>query len=72
MAATAARLRIKVNGEAVETEAATLAELVAAQGFGDMKVATAVNGEFVAAGARAARRLASGDKVEIVSARQGG
>jgi sulfur carrier protein len=66
------RLRLVVNGEQTETAAATLAELIADVGFGDAKVATALNGEFVAEGARATTRLNAGDRIEIVAPRQGG
>ncbi len=73
MTATKTRLReITVNGARVATGVATLADLVAERGFGDMKVATAVNGEFVAARRRAETPIAEGDRFEIVSARQGG
>ena len=44
-------------------EGLTLAALLAAQGVNAEQVATAVNGEFVARGARAARVLAEGDAV---------
>jgi sulfur carrier protein len=63
---------IELNGERVETEVRTLAELVAGQGFAATAVATAVNGTFVPREARAATLLADGDKVEIVAPRQGG
>src|SRR5438876_54638 len=49
------RIRIVVNGEAAETGAATLAELVAALGYNESQVATALNGDFVARGAGAER-----------------
>ena len=71
-ATAAALIKLRVNGEPVETAAGTLAELVAAQGFAGMKVATAVNGAFVPARERETTRLAEGDRIEIVSARQGG
>ena len=64
--------RIHVNGEATETDAATLAQLVSALGFAEGAVATALNGEFVARHARAATQLSPGDRVEIVAPRQGG
>lgn len=64
--------RIVVNGEAVATAAETLAALLAETGFGDAKVATAVNGDFVPLARRAQTVLADGDRIEIVSARQGG
>jgi sulfur carrier protein len=65
-------IRLVVNGEATETGAATLAELVAALGYNEGEVATALNGDFVPRGARAETRLAAGDSVEIVAPRQGG
>jgi sulfur carrier protein len=71
-AAVAAHHKIALNGETVETAAQTLAELVAEAGFEGRKVATAVNGEFVAERARVETRLANGDHVEIVAPRQGG
>lgn len=61
-----------VNGETTETDAATLAALVASLGFAEAQVATALNGEFVARGQRAATLLGDGDKVELVAPRQGG
>lgn len=65
-------MRIVVNGEAQDTRAQTLEELCAALGFADMKVATAVNGDFVPAPARAGTALSDDDRVEIVTPRQGG
>ncbi len=65
-------MKIVLNGKPQETAAKTLAELCAAVGLGDAKVATALNGDFVPAGARARRTLAQNDKIEIVSPRQGG
>jgi sulfur carrier protein len=67
-----AKTAILINGEPAETAAATLAELLAEQGFAETQVATALNGGFVARAARAATRLAPGDRVEIVAPRQGG
>ena len=73
MTTTTPRLReITVNGRPVATEADTLAALVAEQGLGDARVATALNGAFVAAPRRADTPLADGDQIEIVSVRQGG
>ena len=65
-------LQIWVNGQPQKTEASNLAELCVELGHGDMKVATAVNGEFVPAARRAEVVFAEGDRVEIVSPRQGG
>jgi sulfur carrier protein len=66
------QLRVFVNGELTETNAITLAELLTQLGFAESSVATAINGDFVPRAARVAVRLASDDKVEIVSPRQGG
>jgi sulfur carrier protein len=66
------QLRIFVNGEATETNAATLAELVAQCGFAEAGVATALNGNFVPRHARKTTPLTGDDQVEIVSPRQGG
>ena len=63
---------ITLNGVAVATSATSLAGLLSEQGFAGLKVATAINGAFVAERGRATRTLAAGDKVEILSARQGG
>jgi sulfur carrier protein len=65
-------LQILVNGEPVATSARTLAELCADLGFAKAKVATAVNGSFVAAGKRSLTELAPKDEIEIVAPRQGG
>ena len=61
-----------VNGKEVETAARSLDELVAEQALADKRIATALNGQFIAAAARPTTRLNAGDKVEIVSPRQGG
>jgi sulfur carrier protein len=69
---TGTRLRIIVNGEATDTDARTLADLIASLGFTEAAVATARNGGFVPRSARAAILLASDDRIEIVAPRQGG
>ncbi|MFA7504833.1 MAG: sulfur carrier protein ThiS [Burkholderiaceae bacterium] len=65
-------MRIEVNGEARELGVATLDELLRELGLADARVATAVNGDFVPVGARAQRRLADGDRVEVLAPMQGG
>ena len=65
-------MQILLNGERFRTEAKSLNELCEALGFADAKVATAVNGSFVAATARQKTQLAERDEVEIVAPRQGG
>ncbi len=65
-------MKILLNGEAFATDAATLEELCARLGFAEAKIATAVNGSFVAAAKRLATLLAEADEIEIVAPRQGG
>lgn len=65
-------MKIIVNGEPMDTGAATLAELLAGLDLIEAKVATARNGDFVPAGARALTVLTAGDRIEIVAPRQGG
>lgn len=66
------RLNVFINGEPLATDARSLAELVVEAGYAGTRVATAVNGDFVPERARADRQLAAGDRIEIVSPRQGG
>jgi sulfur carrier protein len=65
-------MKLVVNGSPLEVEAGDLAAALAVLDYGDATVATAVNGAFVPAAARASRTLADGDRIEIVSPRQGG
>lgn len=65
-------LEITLNGDPAKTTAETLEQLIVELGLSDQRVATAINDEFVAATKRAEQRLSQGDKIEIVSARQGG
>jgi len=65
-------MRIFVNGDQHELEPQTLAFALRALGYGGKKIATAVNGRFVAALARDKMKLADGDRIEIVAPMQGG
>ena len=65
-------MRILVNGDWRETAATELASVLAELGYGDAVVATAVNGDFVAAGARSHTSLADGDRIEVLAPMQGG
>lgn len=65
-------MKLVVNGELQEVAAATLAEALQSLHFGEAKVATALNGEFVPARVREATPLKDGDRIEIVAPRQGG
>ncbi len=65
-------MRLLVNGEERQIEAANLASALAALDYCDAKVATALNGEFVPARARGATPVKDGDRIEILAPRQGG
>ena len=65
-------MRILVNGVWRESGASGLDRVLTELGYRDAVVSTAVNGEFVAAGARAQTQLADGDRVEVLAPMQGG
>lgn len=65
-------LAVTVNGERRHARSTTLATLLEELGYGGQKVATALNGSFVASRMRAETRLSSGDEIEVVAPRQGG
>jgi sulfur carrier protein len=65
-------MRLVVNGAEREVAAATLAATLTALDYGEAKVATALNGEFVPARAREATPVKDGDRIEILAPRQGG
>ena len=65
-------VRVTVNGEVRMTAASTLAALLDESGYGESRVATAVDGEFVPARMRDQTRLVEGCSIEIVAPRQGG
>jgi sulfur carrier protein len=65
-------VRVVINGENREVEARTLAKALEALEFASATVATALNGEFVPARARAATPVKDGDRIEILAPRQGG
>jgi sulfur carrier protein len=65
-------MRLVINGETRDVAATTLLGALEALDFAEAKVATAVNGEFVPARARAATPVKDGDRIEILAPRQGG
>ena len=65
-------MKIEVNGTRHDIAAATVAEALTLLGWGDMRVATALNGDFVPAAARADTALSDGDRLEVLTAMQGG
>jgi len=65
-------MRIEVNGEPREVTGATVAEALEELGWGRARVATALNGDFLPAAARAGQKLAEGDRLEVLAPMQGG
>ena len=65
-------MRIRLNGEDRDVAAATLEAALFELGYGSLRVATAVDGDFVPATRRAALALAEGSAVEVLAPMQGG
>ena len=65
-------MRIFLNDDAHDIEPGSLAAALESLGFSGRKIATAVNGRFVAATARPKTALTEGDRVEVVAPMQGG
>ena len=65
-------MKIDVNGVTHDVEAATVQDALHALGWGDQRVATALNGTFVPAAARDGTALSPGDRLEVLTAMQGG
>ncbi|MEM8839956.1 MAG: sulfur carrier protein ThiS [Pseudomonadota bacterium] len=61
-----------VNGQKRDCTSRTLAALLDELRYGDAIVATAVNGDFVAADARAKTPVSAGDRIEILAPMKGG
>ena len=65
-------MRILVNGEGRDVDASTLEAALRELGYGSLRVATAVDGDFVPAARRAACALAEGTAIEVLAPMQGG
>ena len=65
-------MKISINGVAKDVTCANLTAVLHEAGYGDARVATAVNGHFVSVGQRASCSIEAGDQLEIVAPRQGG
>ncbi|KAF0675155.1 sulfur carrier protein ThiS [Profundibacterium mesophilum] len=65
-------MKITVNGAPAELGASRLDAALVELGYGEAKIATALNERFVPATARPQTTLSEGDRLEIVSPRQGG
>ncbi len=66
-------MKIVLNGSAHELEARDVAAALAELGYDlGAAVATALNGDFLPKEARADAPLSEGDRLEVISPRQGG
>jgi len=66
-------MELLLNGETLTlADAATIADLLRAQGLAERRVAVEVNGEIVPKGRHTEHALLPGDRVEIVHALGGG
>ncbi|MBL3684915.1 sulfur carrier protein ThiS [Sinorhizobium meliloti] len=65
-------MKLTINGEEQELQAATLAEVLQRLDFEGDWLATAVNGELVQKADRSSYRLQDSDRIEILSPMQGG
>lgn len=65
-------MKIDVNGMPQDVEAATVEDALQMLGWGEQRVATALNGTFVPAAARDRTALSPGDRLEVLAAMQGG
>ena len=65
-------MMIDVNGMPHDVEATTVEEALQILGWGGQRVATALNGTFIPAGARDKTVLSPGDRLEVLTAMQGG
>jgi len=65
-------MHILLNGQATETQAATLAALLHEQQIDRSGVACALNGDFVPRGLYDATQINEGSKIEVLSPMQGG
>ena len=65
-------MKIIVNGQSLDVTATLLDAALGELGYGEARVATALNGEFVPKPARASTSLDDGDRLEILAPMQGG
>ncbi|MBS1302255.1 sulfur carrier protein ThiS [Loktanella sp. SALINAS62] len=65
-------MKLEVNGEHRDVTGPTLADALTELGWGEARVATALNGAFVAKGARGGTDLNDGDRLEVLTPMQGG
>lgn len=65
-------INLMLNGEPKESKSKTLDAAIEEFGFGDAKIATAVNGMYIPADDRDGISLLDGDQIEVLAPMQGG
>ncbi|MDR7124955.1 sulfur carrier protein ThiS [Pseudotabrizicola sp. 4114] len=65
-------MKIEVNGAVRDVQGATVAGVLAELGWGEARVAIALNGAFVPKAARATMAVTEGDRLEVLAPMQGG
>ena len=65
-------MKISINGVPKSITSKNLETILNELGYGDMRVATAVNGNFVSVERRVEFQIEEGDQLEVVTPRQGG
>lgn len=65
-------MRIEVNGTPRDIAATTVADALSELGWGEARVATALNGDFLPAVSRPMQALRDGDRLEVLAPMQGG
>ena len=65
-------MKIEVNGASHEVHSATVSSVLAELGWGEARVATALNGAFVPKAARDTTPVTTGDRLEVLAPMQGG
>ncbi len=65
-------MQIVLNGKPCEVARDRLDRALDELGYQDAKVATAVNGKFIARSLRAETQIRDGDRVEVIAPMQGG
>ena len=65
-------MKISINGVLTIVSAKNMEKILNEVGYGEMRVATALNGVFVPVENRPECQIEEGDQLEVVSPRQGG
>lgn len=65
-------MQLSINGKTDEVTATDLHALLQELGYGEARIATALNGDIVHKSERASTALQAGDAIEIVAPMQGG